>query len=170
MKFIVTKGGCRTHPCTKPVSQNETQIPCDFLSFAENDPQILMESFFAFRRAKAGVLKNIIKNSYIGCCMAFRRELLSTILPIPEGIEMHDQWIGILGDYHAGKSCFLSEPLLLYRRHEDNNSAMSHYGMVRMIRNRMVFVFQSESGDHFLRQQRPLHHGSRLRPCWFQTP
>ena len=113
---------------------------------AENDPQILMESFFAFRRAKAGVLKNIIKNSYIGCCMEFRRQLLSTILPIPEGIEMHDQWIGILGDYHAGKSCFLSEPLLLYRRHEDNNSAMSHYGMVRMIRNRMVFVF------HFVRR------------------
>ncbi len=121
----------------------------------ENAPQILMESFFAFRRAKAGVLKNIMKNSYIGCCMAFRRELLSVILPIPERIEMHDQWIGILGDYYAGKSFFLSEPLLLYRRHGDNNSAMAHYGILRMIRNRMVLAF------HFVKRvlcNRVSHH------------
>lgn len=108
--------------------------------FAGKEPShILMESFFAFRGAKAGVMKNIIKNSYIGCCMAFRRELLDRILPIPVQIEMHDQWIGILGDYFAGKSCFLPEPLLLYRRHGDNNSAMHHYGIFKMLRNRLVF-------------------------------
>lgn len=106
----------------------------------DDEADIRMDSFFAFRNAGAGVGKNIIKNSYIGCCMAFRRELLSAILPIPARIEMHDQWIGILGDYYAGKSYFLREALLLYRRHGDNNSAMEHYGIARMLRNRVVFL------------------------------
>lgn len=106
----------------------------------EDVSDIQMESFFAFREAGAGVIKNMIKNSYIGCCMAFRRELLSVILPIPDSIEMHDQWIGILGDYAASPSCFVQEPLLMYRRHGDNNSSMTHYGLGKMLRNRVVFV------------------------------
>lgn len=110
--------------------------------FAGDDKeQILMESFFAFRSSGAGVVKNIVKNSYIGCCMAFRRELLETIIPIPLRIEMHDQWIGILSDFKFGKSCFLRTPLLLYRRHGDNNSEMKHYGIFKMLRNRIVFVW-----------------------------
>lgn len=106
----------------------------------DDSSRVQMESFFAFRDAGAGVVKNIIKNSYIGCCMAFRRELLAAVLPIPRQIEMHDQWIGVLGDYYAGKSCFLREPLLLYRRHDGNNSAMEHYSVGRMLRNRVVFL------------------------------
>lgn len=107
----------------------------------EDSDNIQMESFFAFRGAGPGVVKNIVKNSYIGCCMAFRRELLAVVLPIPNQIEMHDQWIGVLGDYFAGKSCFLREPFLLYRRHGANNSAMEHYSVGRMLRNRVVFVW-----------------------------
>ena len=121
--------------------QNASVVIHDARVFADhNTSDILMESFFAFRGAKPGVLKNIIKNSYIGCCMAFRRELLEVILPIPEQIEMHDQWIGILGDYYAGKSCFIREPLLLYRRHQKNQSGMTHYGFGKMLRNRFVFL------------------------------
>lgn len=71
--------------------------------------------------------------------MAFRRELLPAVLPIPGKIEMHDQWIGVLGDYVAGKSCFLQKKLLLYRRHGENNSSMEHYGIGKMLRNRIVF-------------------------------
>lgn len=104
--------------------------------------QIEMKSFFAFRNAGAGVWKNIIKNSYIGCCMAFKAELLSVVLPIPNDIEMHDQWIGILNDKCYQTSYFLREPLLLYRRHGDNHSAMKHYKIPKMIRNRIVFCWR----------------------------
>lgn len=107
----------------------------------EDDTDIRMESFFSFRGSGAGALKNIVKNSYIGCCMAFRRRLLEVILPIPAQIEMHDQWIGVLGDFYAGKSFFLPEVLLLYRRHDANNSSMEHYGIGRMIKNRVVFLW-----------------------------
>lgn len=107
----------------------------------ENSENIIMDSFFQFRKSGPGVIKNIIKNSYIGCCMAFRSELKEIAVPIPQSIEMHDQWIGILSDFRNGKSCFLKEPLLLYRRHGENNSAMTHYGIGKMIRNRIVFVY-----------------------------
>lgn len=102
--------------------------------------EIMMDSFFEFRNAKAGILKNVLKNSYIGCCMAFRRELLETVIPIPSQIEMHDQWIGVLGDALFGLSWFCRTPLLLYRRHGENQSEMKHYGIFKMIRNRIVFV------------------------------
>lgn len=108
--------------------------------YGEDCQDVQMESFYAFRGSGPGVIRNMIRNSYIGCCMAFRRELLKVILPIPAQIEMHDQWIGVLGDYFAGESCFLQEPLLLYRRHGGNNSSMEHYGVFRMIRNRAVFL------------------------------
>ncbi|QUO33450.1 glycosyltransferase family 2 protein [Faecalicatena sp. Marseille-Q4148] len=106
----------------------------------ENPEEFMMDSFFDFRNAGAGVVKNIVKNSYIGCCMAFRRELLETVIPIPSRIEMHDQWIGVLGDALFGESCFYRKPLLLYRRHGENQSDMKHYGIFKMIRNRIVFV------------------------------
>ncbi len=106
----------------------------------EDSSDICMDSFYAFRSSGGGVIKNIIKNSYIGCCMAVRHDLLEQVLPIPAQIEMHDQWIGVLADIYAGKSYFLPEPLLLYRRHGGNNSSMEHYGLWRMLRNRIVFV------------------------------
>ena len=59
---------------------------------------IIEESFFKYRNSGKGIIKNIWKNTYIGCCMAFKKEIKSVILPIPDNIEMHDQWIGICRD------------------------------------------------------------------------
>lgn len=110
--------------------------------FHEVPEEIFMESFLDFRKGKPGILKNIWKNSYIGCCMAFKQELVKKAVPIPENIEMHDQWIGILNDVYFKKSYFLREPLLLYRRHGDNNSDMKHYGLGKMLRNRIIFCIK----------------------------
>lgn len=96
-------------------------------------------SFFERRGSKPGILQNIAKNSYIGCCMAFKRELLDIVLPIPRNIEMHDQWIGILAETR-GKVIFLDDVLFHYRRHGDNVSSFTHYPIPRMIRNRVVLV------------------------------
>ena len=56
------------------------------------------QSTFEWRNSKPGIVRNIWKNSYMGCCMAFRKELVPYILPIPDDIEMHDQWIGLIGE------------------------------------------------------------------------
>ena len=54
------------------------------------------KSYFEYRKSGKGKIKNIVKNTYIGCCMAFNSSIKEKILPIPNDIEMHDQWIGIL--------------------------------------------------------------------------
>ena len=83
------------------------------------------KTFFEFRKSGNGKLKNIYKNTYIGCCMAFKSQLKDKILPIPNNIEMHDQWIGMLGEKY-GKSIFLDKCLIKYRRHDGNVSKMEH--------------------------------------------
>ena len=72
--------------------------------------------------------------------MAFRREVLQWILPIPEEIQMHDQWIGVLNDLKGSGTCIMPEKLLFYRRHEHNNSDFSHNTVPVMIKNRIVFL------------------------------
>ncbi len=76
-------------------------------------------SFFEKRGSKKGVIRNIFKNSYMGCCMAFDRKLLKNIMPMPKNIPMHDQWIGILGEIY-GKVKFIDLPLIYYRVHGGN--------------------------------------------------
>lgn len=101
--------------------------------------KIIENSFFKYRNSGAGIIKNILKNTYIGCCMAFSRNIIKYILPIPNNIEMHDQWIGILNEKY-GKSYFVEQCLIKYRRHDDNVSNMSHHPITKMIRNRINFI------------------------------
>ena len=75
------------------------------------------QSFFESRGSGTGFWKNVFKNSYIGCCMAFSKELKPCILPFPEKIPMHDQWIGLMAE-KAGKVTLINKPLIYYRRHE----------------------------------------------------
>jgi len=70
---------------------------------------------------KPGLLRNLVKNSYTGCCMAFTRALLPFILPFPEGIPMHDQWIGLRAE-RFGTVRVLGEPLILHRRHGETQT------------------------------------------------
>lgn len=102
--------------------------------------EVLIPSFFEYRKSGKGALKNIYKNTYIGCCMAFRREVLDVVCPIPKNVHMHDQWIGVKCDMKYHRTVFLPEPLICYRRHENNVSELTHGSVGEMIRNRFVFV------------------------------
>jgi len=81
---------------------------------------LLNSSFYEFRGSGRGVMKNILKNSYIGCCMAFKRALLQKALPIPHGV-MHDHWLGLIGESFFNVS-FISDKLVMHRRHGKNAS------------------------------------------------
>ena len=104
------------------------------------DEKVIYPSFMQHRGSKVGLFHNIIKNSYIGCCMAFKRELLDYILPFPEKICMHDQWIGLVNEKY-GKSICISDKLIQYRRHGNNASTMAGYGLLRKIKNRSNMLF-----------------------------
>lgn len=86
---------------------------------ADGELNVTDYSFFEKRGSKKGVIRNIFKNSYMGCCMAFDRKLLKKIMPMPKNIPMHDQWIGILGEIY-GKVKFIDLPLIYYRVHGGN--------------------------------------------------
>lgn len=109
-------------------------------SVVDSTKKTLENSFFAYRKCGTGILKNILKNTYIGCCMAFNRKLLSYILPIPNNIEMHDQWIGIIGEKYGKGNIFISDNLLQYRRHDKNESSLHHYPLRKMFTNRKVLI------------------------------
>lgn len=103
------------------------------------DLEDMQESFFEYRNSGKGIIKNVWKNTYIGCCMAFDIKIKERILPIPNNIEMHDQWIGLINEKY-GKSYFLNEQLIKYRRHQSNVSKLEHYGVWKMITNRVKLV------------------------------
>lgn len=79
------------------------------------------ETAFTLNGAGLGIFRNILKNSYQGSCMAFRSEMEKYILPFPENLPMHDQWIGLMGEKH-GKVSLIDKSYLLYRRHGENVS------------------------------------------------
>lgn len=104
---------------------------------------VLVPSFYEYRKSGPGIIKNFWKNTYIGCCMAFDSALLKKeILPIPNDIEMHDQWIGMIGD-RFGKNVFISEKLIKYRRHSDTETDCFHrHSADIIIKNRVHLFFR----------------------------
>ena len=80
--------------------------------------ETIHDSFFQFNHSRKGLMKNLYKNSYLGCCMAFNRSILNIALPFPKNINMHDWWIGLIAEIY-GSVCFTDKKLILYRRHGD---------------------------------------------------
>ena len=70
---------------------------------------------------KPGVLRNLYRNGYIGCCCAFRREVLDAALPFPDGLPWHDWWVGLIADMFFSTR-FIRNKMVRYRRHENNVS------------------------------------------------
>ena len=95
-------------------------VVSDCIIINENE-DILQESFFKIRGSKKGLLNNLVKNSYMGCCMAFNRKILDIALPFPDNLSMHDMWIGMIGELY-GKTYFCDQKLVKYRRHEHSAS------------------------------------------------
>jgi glycosyltransferase involved in cell wall biosynthesis len=94
--------------------------------------QITAESFFATRPFHSSLLLNLLRNRYLGCTMVFRRDLLGYCLPFPADIPMHDMWIGMVNQL-VGRSTFIPEPLVSYRRHSHNATDLRHASVARMI-------------------------------------
>lgn len=76
-------------------------------------------SFFGLRGSRPGFVRNFLRNSYMGCCMALTRQTLERALPFPPDLPMHDQWLGLSAE-RTGRVCFLAQPYLLYRQHGGN--------------------------------------------------
>jgi len=85
---------------------------------------IICQDLFSIYKSRLGYFKNLIRNTYVGCCMAFRSELLNKILPIPQTIQMHDMWIALIAEKY-GSPVIIPNKLIRYRRHSNNASTTS---------------------------------------------
>lgn len=70
---------------------------------------------------KSGFIKNLWKNQFLGCCLAFNRRVLKYSLPFPKGLICHDTWIGLVAEL-CGKTKFIDDKLIYFRRHDTNTS------------------------------------------------
>lgn len=90
----------------------------------DGDGNSLGKTYYSTLHHKTGFWVNLWKTRWLGCCMAFRREVLDYCLPIPKSVVAHDYWIGMMGMVKF-RSCFLDDVLIGYRRHGNNVSTSS---------------------------------------------
>lgn len=83
------------------------------------------------------LLGNIMKNAYTGCMMAFKQEMKELILPIPETVEMHDQWVAIVALITHKKIWSIDIPLMQYVRHGGNVTAIKKRGILTQLMGRI---------------------------------
>lgn len=122
---------------------------CDFVVHdaivVNQDLETITPSYFRERRVFKHLVGNIIKFGYLGCCMAFRKNILNVALPFPSNFRLstHDNWLFLVGcSYFRYK--ILTEPLILYRRHSSNVSTGGHKNNLSvrfMIRYRLYLIW-----------------------------
>ena len=91
---------------------------CEIIDEKEN---VVLGSYFSRRKSGKGFFKNLWANTYLGCCIAFKKEILDIALPFPSDIPMHDIWFGFIGEAFF-KTHFIEEQLVSYRMHNQNIS------------------------------------------------
>lgn len=98
--------------------------------------------WFSYTKVKRGMINNLLKNSYLGCAMVFRKEILNKVLPFPKDTPMHDSWIGLICEKYFEIN-FVSEELIYHRRHDKNFSSAgskSKRDFSRKIIDRLILI------------------------------
>ena len=99
-------------------------VVCDSI-IVDSNLNVICNSFFDYFGSGPGIMKNILRSSYYGSCMAFKKELLQKSLPFPKTKEIgHDLWIGLVGEL-VGKVLFLRQSLIKYRRHDATMTSLN---------------------------------------------
>lgn len=96
-------------------------------------------TMFAERHSRPGIIRNVIKNSYHGGCMAMESRYLKYIHPVPKNIGFGDMWGGLVGEM-LGKPVFIPEVLMLYRRHDSNLSSEERRSLSIIIPERIRLI------------------------------
>jgi len=112
----------RWHPDRVKIMTNYLReydcVMCNFNLMDEKD-KIYQNQYFPNSPISKSLFVNLIRMPFYGSAMAFRKQLLSRILPFPNDLPVHDNWIGLISQKY-GKTYFITKSLHDYRRH--NNS------------------------------------------------
>jgi glycosyltransferase involved in cell wall biosynthesis len=95
-----------------------TMVVTDAALIDEGENRVGQSYYRTRGKFRVGVFSNVIRCKFLGCTMAFRSELISKALPIPDGVGMlHDFWLGAVNSMTDGGTVYLDIPLVLYRKH-----------------------------------------------------
>jgi len=122
--------------------KDHTHIIMSEAVVVDSDLNTIYHSMSEWRSYRYGFFYNLFRSRYLGCCMAFDRYFLNQIIPFPESIKAHDVWIGLYGEINRYIK-YISEPLILYRRHETNLSSVSlksNNSLFSMFKYRLYFL------------------------------
>jgi len=104
----------------------------------------LTDSYFKINKSKQGFFRNLVNSSYLGCCMAIKKELLQKALPFPVNPIPQDIWLGLLAEWKH-KVIFLDDKLILYRRHDSNMSTSgshSSFSLRMKLTYRLILFYE----------------------------
>lgn len=122
--------------------QNYDLVVCNSTIIDEND-NVIGNSYFELINSGPGLFKNFKSNTYLGCCIAFRRAIINKALPFPKDIPMHDIWFGFVADLFY-KVKFIPQKLHAYRKHKgnltDSSSGLSKYRPMQKIKFRINLI------------------------------
>lgn len=90
-------------------------------------------------KLKLNLFSNIIKNNFLGCTLAFRKELKEIVLPFPSKLAMHDWWIGCNAIIHSSV-LHLNIDLINYRRHNTNFTILNKSTLIQKVSWRINLV------------------------------
>lgn len=130
--------------CRNDFEKGYQLILSDCSVFDSESETVIHDSFFEFNNSQKGIVNNLVNNSYIGCCMAFKKELKGKILPFPKHVPMHDSWIGINAELYFSVK-FNQKKLISYRKHSknvsDTGSGISKYSFFKKVSFRILLVY-----------------------------
>ena len=133
----------KVEACMKSLKVNDFVVSDALIVDGDNKP--LFDSFCEQRKSKFGFLNTLIRFSYLGCCFAFRRKVLSKALPFPKNhiLCTHDNWLALVSTAFY-KSAFIPLPLIRYRRYGGNASSgakNANKSILFMIHYRLYLLF-----------------------------
>lgn len=96
-------------------------VTCD-CSLTDENLNVTQPSYYANAHPLTkSAWGNLVKNLWLGSCMAFRREVIESASPFPANIVAHDLWLALYGQLHY-RCGYYPRVLQLYRRHPDTVS------------------------------------------------
>ncbi len=104
---------------------------------------VLSTSRFEEFKIKQGFVNSFIRCRYLGCCMAFNKNVLKVLFPFPKQEYMeHDRWIAFVSERYFNCE-LIKTPLIYYRRHGGNASAGGFdkgYSLFQKIKRRIYWL------------------------------
>ncbi len=149
-------------------SRDSGKVPAMVYSDArvvDTEGRLMAKSAAAYQRFRmnSGIRfsRMLLQNTVMGCTMAFNRELLDSVLPIPREAVMHDWWL-LLTANAIGRVAFVDGALINYRQHMNNHVGATHCNYIALFYNFMsitsaVRLRQIERLDGALRQAEIFH-------------